>query len=246
MVKKKVMWACKTILPAQKRKKRKHVRERESVETKCFYTSRQQAQNHVSQMTTKAKWTECRPYHNKPTNELFIYGRITPRTKRLSPSSESLLHTRFVSTLLNSWHQKAIYEDVSCILFETRCKHDTPPKLSTCTWFISNYQFLKGTASRMKLWNEILKKIKIAKCDFLHSLGYQSEPIKREWVTWQLDKKWLETRGKLHQCSGRVKWMDTYLFMQSPKVMLLGKHKPVPSSTFSTSITSVLIRPLNT
>lgn len=37
-----------------------------------------------------------------------------------------------------------------------------------------------------------------------------------------------------------------YIYIQSPKVTLLGKHKPVPSSTFSTSITSVLIRPLNT
>lgn len=59
--------SLQNILPAQKRqeKKRKHVSERK---TKCFYQARRGAsqQNHNSRIS----WL----YHNKPTDESFIFG----------------------------------------------------------------------------------------------------------------------------------------------------------------------------
>lgn len=75
------------------------------------------------------------------------------RTSSLSPSSSCFCTSdlyQHLNPLLNSWHQKVVLEVASYILFETRCKYDTPPKLSTSTQFISNHQLLNDTGSWTK------------------------------------------------------------------------------------------------
>lgn len=142
---KKVMWACKKKKICQYRrerekKKRKREGGRSSVSTPADNTY--QGQRCALQQTTKAKWADWQTHCCKSTDELLIFGIIfKPRAGRVYHWAWGCFCTadfyQHLYPLLNSWHQKVVRKAASNILFETRCKHNTPPKLSTSTWFIS-------------------------------------------------------------------------------------------------------------
>lgn len=144
--KKKGHVSLQNILPAQKRKKkrkREWARGRQSVSTPAenAYHAQHRAlpcnkpQRQGEPITTSPQiFVSLAQYLNKyKIHQVCHLARVC--------TSDLYQHLK---PLLNSWHQKVIHEVASCILFETRCKYDTPPKLSTSTWFISNHPFLKG------------------------------------------------------------------------------------------------------
>lgn len=103
-------------------------------------------------ITTIAKWAGWQPYHGQH-HRWVVYHNISANMRAqqvyhlaLGCFCTSDLY-QHLNPILNSWHQKVIHEVASYILFETWCKYDTPPKLSTSTWFISSHQFLNGTVS---------------------------------------------------------------------------------------------------
>ncbi len=154
---KKVMWACKIFCQHRREKKRGNVRERK---TKCFYTSRQHVPSPMRSLATnhkrKMSWVTTVSqqahrwvvylWHNMSTN--MRADQVYHLAQSCFCTSDLYQH---LSPLLNSWHQKVVHEVASYILFETRCKYDTPPKLSTSAWFISNHQYLNGTVSWTKV-----------------------------------------------------------------------------------------------
>lgn len=140
--------SLQNILPAQKRKKKRGnmwacKRGRQSVSTPA--ENAYHAQHRALQQTTTARWAEWRPHHDKPTY-LRVFGTISQQIHQVCHLARVCTSDLYqhLKPLLNSWHQKVIHEVASCILFETRCKYDTPLKLSSSTWFISNHPFLKG------------------------------------------------------------------------------------------------------
>lgn len=142
--------SLQNILPVQRRKKEETwEREEDKVflhqRTTCSKPSAQprkkpQQQSELSdnRITTAPQMTRL---------SLAQYLNQYESTSSLSPSSGCFCTSdlyQHLSPLLNSWHQRVVRKIASYILFETRYKYDTPPKLSTTTWFISNHQILNG------------------------------------------------------------------------------------------------------
>lgn len=112
----------------EEKKKGKQVRERK---TKCFYISGQR----VPKLSTEPRGKPQQrgePGDDQSWQPVVIFGTITEPTRELVKFSTWDLY-QHLSRLLNSWHQKVAHQVASYILFETRCKWDTPPKLSTTT-----------------------------------------------------------------------------------------------------------------
>lgn len=140
----------------RKKKKRKHEWEEDKVFVHQHTTH---TEHYASQQT--ALWAEWRPYHYKPTAESLISATFfstntrAHQVYRLAPGRfrTSDLY-RHLKLLLNSRRQNVVDKVASYILFETRCKYDTPPKLSTSTWFISIPQLLICTVWWTIMWYE--------------------------------------------------------------------------------------------
>lgn len=148
MQKKKVMWACKIFCQHRKKKKRKHVSERKTkfLHQQTAYTNHNSKTSWVTTISQHAHRWVVYLWHSISN---LTCSRIGYHLARGCFCTSDLY--QHLSPFLKSWHQKVVYEVASYILYETRCKYDTPPKLSTSALFRSNNQFLNDTVSWTKM-----------------------------------------------------------------------------------------------